>query len=409
MARSLSLAAYRVLSWRGGQVSEGELPPRPEGELLWVHVTTRNRFMVLAEMCRMLLSQRPGLHVLFTAPTENEIRAWGGIGANMIALPSDQPGAVRSFLDHWKPDMCLWAGGGLQPNLISLAASRKTAMVLLDVNEAELTLRRHQWVPDLMRTTLECFDSILANGERTARDIRRLGVAGWKVSISAELRSSPNPTPWPEEELVRTTQLLAGRPVWLSAWTQKSEFPYVETAHRNALRLLHRLLLVLHVANPKESPALRAQLETAGLRCADWDAGDEIEDNVQVILTAEPDDLGLWYRIAPLTFMGSSLVSGAGGRDPLTAVALGSAVLYGPNVGTQRSSYVRLAAVGAAKSVKDASALGDGIVRLLSPDHAAEMALAGWQVVTEGAQLTDQLIDLIQDQLDESRADHART
>ncbi|MCL6284657.1 3-deoxy-D-manno-octulosonic acid transferase [Ruegeria sp. 2012CJ41-6] len=408
MARSLSLAAYRVLSWRGGPVPEGELPPRPRGELLWVHVTTRNRFTVLAEMCRRLLAQRPELHVLFTAPTENEIRAWGGVGANMIALPSDQPTAARAFLDHWQPDMCLWAGGGLQPNLISSAATRQVALVLLDVNEAELTLRKHQWMPDLMRTTLECFESILASGERAARDIRRLGVVGSKVSVSAELRASPNPTPWPEEELVKTTQLLAGRPVWLSAWTQKSEFPYVETAHRNALRLLHRLLLVLHVANPKESQALRTQLEAAGLRCADWDAGDEIEDNIQVVLTAEPDDLGLWYRIAPLTFMGSSLVSGAGGRDPLTAVALGSAVLHGPNIGTQRSSYVRLAAAGAAQSVKDATALADGIVRLLSPDHAAEMALAGWQVVTEGAQLTDQLIDLIQDKLDESRPDHAR-
>jgi 3-deoxy-D-manno-octulosonic-acid transferase len=37
----------------------------------------------------------------------------------------------------------------------------------------------------------------------------------------------------------------------------------------------------------------------------------------------------------------------------------------------------------------------------LAPDQAAAVALAGWQVVTEGAHLTDQLIDLIQDKLDE--------
>ena len=39
----------------------------------------------------------------------------------MVTLPAEQTGAARAFLDHWRPDMGLWVGGGLMPNVITRA------------------------------------------------------------------------------------------------------------------------------------------------------------------------------------------------------------------------------------------------------------------------------------------------
>ena len=36
------------------------------------------------------------------------------------------------------------------------------------------------------------------------------------------------------------------------------------------------------------------------------------------------------------------------------------------------------------------------------------MALAGWEVATEGAELTDRLIEVVQTRLDENEAEYAR-
>ena len=106
------------------------------------------------------------------------------------------------------------------------------------------------------------------------------------------------------------------------------------------------------------------------------------------------------YRLAPVTFLGGSLVSGVGGRDPFEAAALGSAILYGPNVGRYLAAYSRLASVGAARIVKDAETLAGAVQRLSAPDQAAAMAHAAWEVVTQGAEATDRLLDLLQDTLD---------
>lgn len=408
MGRALSLAAYRALSWRTATPTQSApLPVRPEGELLWVHIGDHARVAPLGDLCRRLLVQRPGLHILFTHPVDVDVSNWSNLCSSFVPLPADHPSATRSFLDHWKPDMCLWSGGDLQPNLLSQASASRVPLVLVDAREEDITPRRLRWLPDLTRTTLDCFDMLMAVDESVARIIRRAGIGSGKVQVSAPLRVSPSPTPWPEDELVDTNHALAGRPVWLSAWTQDKEFISVLTAHRNALRMLHRLLLVLHVADPAESGPLQARLAAMDLRCADWDAGDEIEDTTQVILSAEAEDLGLWFRVAPLTFMGSSLEPGGRGRDPLIAAALGSALLYGPNVRNHIDTYSRLAASGAGRSVRDAEALGAGVVQLLAPDHAATMALAGWQLVTEGAHQIDQVIELVQDRLDEREVNHA--
>ncbi|WP_371810309.1 3-deoxy-D-manno-octulosonic acid transferase [Ruegeria sp. HKCCD8929] len=408
-SRSLSLAAYRVLSWRGAPQNGDGAPQRPDGELLWVHVSERERLAPLNDLCRRLLAQRAELSVLLTGPSDADLGEWGESCSPLVPLPQDNAGAVRGFLDHWRPEMGLWSGAGLLPNLISDAAGRDIPMVLLEVDTQELVPHKPRWLPDLPRQTLECFESILVTNDETARQIRRLGVMYAKVAISARLRVSSNPAPWPEDELIETNHALASRPVWLAAWVQDKEFISVLTAHRHALRLLHRMVLILHVADGAEADPLRKRLETMDLRCANWDAGDEIEDTTQVILTAYPEDLGLWYRVSPLTFVGSSLEPGPGGKDPLVAVALGSAVIHGPNVGEHADIYKRLADAGAARQVRTAEELGKGVVELLSPDQAASVALAGWQVVSEGAQLTDQLIDMVQDRLDRRRAEHAGT
>lgn len=403
MSRSLSLAAYRVLTRRGVLPGPDDMPPRPEGELIWIHASGEARILAIRDMCQRLLSQRPGLSTMMTLPSGEIPEQIGQTTGPVLQIGSDHPAAGRRFLDHWRPDLCVWAGGTLFPNLISQAADRAIPMILLDATEPELKMRRTRWLPDPTKPALFCFDAILASSESAARYIHRLGVAPEKITVAAQLREGPNPPAWPEDELVATTNALAGRQIWLAAFAQSGEIDDILAAHKDALRRLHRLLLVIHLEEGDDRQVIKERLAEADLRYSDWDTGQEIEDTTQVIVSTVAEDLGLWYRVAPVTFMAGSLLPEARGHDPMTCVALGSALIYGPNVRGHIDIYARLAASGAARSVRDADSLGRMVVQLLAPDSAAEMALSGWQVVTEGAQLTDRLIDLIQDMLDNRR------
>jgi 3-deoxy-D-manno-octulosonic-acid transferase len=142
---------------------------------------------------------------------------------------------------------------------------------------------------------------------------------------------------------------------------------------------------------------LRAQGWHVALRSKD----DPITEDVQVVVVDVCGELGLWYRLAPITFVGSSLVPGFGGQDPFAPAALGSALLYGPNVGNYLDSYSRLVNAGGARIVKDASSLAQGLQLLLAPDKAAAQAHAAWEVASRGAEVTDKVLEILQEQLDE--------
>ena len=49
-----------------------------------------------------------------------------------------------------------------------------------------------------------------------------------------------------------------------------------------------------------------------------------LEPDTQVYLADTIGEMGLWYRLAPTSFMGHSLVEGLEGKNPYEAAALGS-------------------------------------------------------------------------------------
>ncbi len=379
--------------------------PRPDGQVLWLHATSTARFLALYELAARVRNLRDDLIALITLDPDQtgpipDLRDVDIGKVQVDRFSSDHPTEVRSFLDHWRPDICLWAGAALMPNLISQTAERRVPMILIDVDRDDNSFRKHRWFPDLTRSSLGQFESIMANSPAAISILHRSGVPSHKITETDSLRFGPSPSSVSEYSLSITSQELAGRPLWLAALAQVNEFDPILAAHRATLRLIHRLLLVISVDDPDSVDRLAGFLQSTGLRCARWQIDEAIDDNTQVLLIANSDDLGLWYRMAPLTFMASSLTIGNTGRNPLEAVALGSAILFGPHVTDYREIYTQLTSVGGARAVGDAEGLGAAVTRLAAPDHAAAMALAGWQMVTEGAELTDKLVDLVQDRLD---------
>lgn len=405
MARSLGFAAYRAFSRHLSRPAPPNEWPGPKGEVLWLHAASTDRLGALCELGRRVQSLRDDLVVLITSKGERRTPlSTEDVDMRYDCLTSDHPAEAVQFLDHWCPDICIWAGADLMPNLISQTSERNIPMVLIDIGRDAFPSRNHKWFPDLTRECLGRFETIITTGPKVSAMLHRIGVPHHKISEGEPLCNGPSPPSIDEDSLSETAHQLAGRPVWHAAHVQAAEIEPILAAHRFASRFNHRLLLVMTVTDPGSLDQLIEALNTTAKRFSLWSNGDEIDDNTQVLISNGGDDLGLWYRMAPLTFMASSLTITDKGCSPLEAVALGSAILFGPHVADHRETYSRLVAVGAGRSVSDADALGAAVLQLVAPDEAAAMALEGWQVVTEGAALSDHLVELVQDRLDH----HAR-
>jgi 3-deoxy-D-manno-octulosonic-acid transferase len=88
------------------------------------------------------------------------------------------------------------------------------------------------------------------------------------------------------------------------------------------------------------------------------------------------------------------------GCNPNEAAVHGTAILYGPNIRRYMSEYSRFAEARAARIIRDAQTLAAAVQNLIAPDQAAAMIHAAWDVASLGAEVTDRILDLLQDTLD---------
>lgn len=404
MARSLGLTAYRAMTRRG----EGRLPSldtaRPTGEVLWIHCAEIGAYLAVQDLALRQIACRPGLNVLITMPpsprSRPELNPTPSDRIYLDEICEDHPASVGAFLNHWAPDCCIWTWGALRPNLIMAASALNIPLHLINGDAAGFDGRRDRWLPDVARNLLLLFSTLMVRTPAAARRLTQLGLSKDDIEVTTALLAGGQALPCNETDLADLAGACVGRAIWFANGVQQKELHTILAAHRQALRLSHRLLLVLRPAGNLDPQDAISQARAEGLRVVSWDDGHFPDETTQVLVSEDPRDIGLFYRVAPVSFLGGSLVSGRSDIDPLEAAALGSAILYGPRVGRFLQSYSRLASAGAGRIINDSTALGMAVSRLVAPDQAAIMALSGWEVVSEGAALMDRISDLIQDILD---------
>lgn len=402
---SFSLTAYKALARGTGASNNPAYPQRPEGPLIWAVVSNDKAAQSMVYLVQRLRALRGNCTLLLTYSEQAKVAVSLRRHELNCALPNDSVEDSRRFLDHWAPSLCLWVGGNLKPALVAETHARGIPLSLVAAQEELLDQPLWRWVPSLARETLASFGKITAQDEAAQRLLRKMVGTRREIELSGALQDAALAPPVNESVFEELSAELNGRSVWLASNVQADELSDVLDAHREAIRVTHRLLLVLVCASFPDAVEARKLLQKRGWRVCHWEDGEQVEENTQIILVEEPEEMGLWYRIAPLCFLGSSLRPGHGGCDPYVPASLGSAIIYGPNVGAHVSSYSRLAAAGAARIVKDAHGLERAVIQLLAPDQAAHMAHAAWETILEGAATTDEIIEDIQIQLDALEGD----
>ena len=178
------------------------------------------------------------------------------------------------------------------------------------------------------------------------------------------------------------------------------------------LRDGHRgLLTVIAPRHPERGPAIAQELVAAGLTVARRAANEAIGPATDVYVADTIGELGLFFRLAGVAFVGKSLVP-LGGQNPLEAAALDCAILFGPHMGNFRDIAARLTACGAAEEVADEAGLAEALCRLLAdPVQRRSRAEAGHAFAKAESRVLERiagdLAPFLTD-LPESEADHAR-
>ncbi|MFC3085976.1 3-deoxy-D-manno-octulosonic acid transferase [Tabrizicola soli] len=395
MPASLGLTLYN-LGQRREPGAEAARPRRPAGRLVWLHAPGEAAAPAMLALAGRLVEE-DGVAVLLTCPAALPQRA----GVILQPPPPDTPSEARAFLDHWRPEAAVFSEGELRPAILHEAAERAIPMLLVNARAPTFLRERDGWYPGLMRSALSRFQHVAAVDEAAARAFRKAGAALSAVAVTGRMMEDNPVLPCLEAERAALAKMVASRPVWFAAGIPEAEEAAVIQAHRMALQHSHRLLMILMPADPSRSATLAVQMEAAeGWVVAQRSLDEEPEPEVEVFIVDNAAEYGLWYRLAPVCYLGGSLTSKGPLRSPMEPAALGSAILHGPRMGGYGPLFGRLGAVRGTRAVASANDLGDALGDLLAPDRAARLAHAAWALASDGAEVTEGVLNRLRNILD---------
>lgn len=337
--------------------------PRPQGPLLWLHAASVGESLSLLPLVERLLAARPGLSVLVTTGTVTSAKLMAErlpAGAFHQYVPVDRPAFVRAFLDHWRPDMALWAESEFWPNLLVETRRRAVPLVLVQGRISPRSFKGWRRVPGFIARLLSCFTLCLGQTEGDAQRLRALGAK--TVRCLGNIKLAAPPLPGDEAALAELREIVGSRPLWLAASTHAGEEALAGRVHHRLAARFPGLLTVIVPRHPQRGAEVRAELAGLGLAAALRSAGEAPQD---AYIADTMGELGLFYRLAPIVFMGKSLLA-EGGQNPFEPARLGAAVLFGPRMSNFPDMAPRMLEAGAAEEVADEAALAEAVARLLA-------------------------------------------
>lgn len=364
---------------------------------IWIHASKSARHGAICALAQRLLEQRPDLGLVLTSSTLEFT-----ISDPRIQILNDFNDTTQSraqFFRSFAPHIVIWVGGHLSSSQLTTFQGPNTLSILADAKEDGFAIRKLSFLPNPDKRLLGYFDLIVPVDAETKDTLTRLGVADETMPYTGPMQASAL---LPSGEGKQITIDTGNRQAWFAAELHADERPLVLKAHHSVLRQSHSTLLLLAAHSNAEVEALKSLAQEHRLRAATLDPEQTPDSNTQVgIFLCGAEEISALYRAASVSFIGHSLLSSLRGRSATQAAAVGSAICYGPNSADFAETYRTLAQVGGARMVNDAQSLGQAVVHMLTASTAAAMALNTWSALTEGAEITDAIVDLALNHLDD--------
>ena len=408
-ADTLGLASYRVAGLLAGPIvrrklrdraARGKEDParlserfgvasaqRPAGPLIWIHAASVGESLAALPLIEEIHQRYAEFGFLVTSGTVTSAAIMAERLPPFVThqyAPVDLPAVTRRFLDHWHPDLALLLESEFWPNMLLGLDRRGVPRVLVNGRVSPDSHRRWLSLHPVIARLLAGFEICLAQSERDARFLNELGAS--RVVATGNIKDGAAPLAADEDQLAMLMASVGERPLWVAASTHPGEELAAARTHLALLDRVPDLLTIIVPRHPERGGDIQREIEALGLVVARRGGGDSLGPGTALYLADTLGELGLWYRLAPVVFIGKSLV-GNGGQNPLEPARLNCALLFGPSMSNFEQISEDLLSCGAARCVTGEQDLGAAIADLLGQRETREkMAQAGLDYGVSGGE-----------------------
>src|SRR3954451_11402856 len=279
---------------------------RPLGPLVWIHGASVGEVLAAAALIEKLRALN--LRILLTSGTVTSAAIVAKrFPADIIHqyVPYDSPRYVARFLDHLRASLALFIESELWADLILSSAALRLPMVLINGRMSQRSFPRWRRVSNTISALLGRFDVCLAQSQLDAERLPALGSRNVVTTGNSTLDvAAPPADPAKLERLMAVTR---GRPIVVAASTHPGEEELLVEAPRALSGFFPSLLTVIVPRHADRGEAIGRSIVAAGLHAGLRSRGELPTAASDIYVGDTMGEMGLFYRLAPIVFMGGSL------------------------------------------------------------------------------------------------------
>lgn len=356
---------------------------RPEGKLIWMHGASVGECLSMMPLINKLLEMDKKLHIMVTSGTVTS--------ADLMAkrlperafhqfIPIDSPWGARHFVRHFKADAVLWFESDFWPNLLASIHAAKIPLVLLNGRISDKSFKRWQKAKWFIKPLLKNFTLTLGQSMENARRLKTLGSP--KTDCVGNIKYAAPPSPYDEKELKKMLAEIGDRTCWCGASTHYNEEEKMANVHQTLKKTFPDLLTICVPRHPHRADEIEKMFEKRGMKVARRSRHEKITAGTEVYLADTIGEMGLLYRLAPVVFVGGSLIP-FGGQNMLEPMSLSRAVVIGPHAFNFKEIVQSAKETQALMEVPDEFSLAATVQELLSsPIKRKELSNNAHQTAT---------------------------
>ena len=376
---------------------------RPEGKLFWFHGASVGESLSMLPLINKILETYPESHVMVTTGTLTSAELMGKRlpeRAFHQYIPIDNPFFTTRFVKHWQPDAVLWFESDFWPAMLNSIRRKNIPLILVNGRISNKSFKRWQQFDFICKELLSCFSFCLGQSDE---DAYRLRVLGAKEAIClGNIKYAGLPLPVDEAKKSELEKQINGRTVWLACSTHDDEEFKIARFHNELKKDFPDLLLIIVPRHPHRGVEIQKRLQEELKLNVSLRSKDEIIIPKTDIYVADTiGELGIWYNLCPLLFVGGSLIP-HGGQNFMEPSRYRCAVIVGPHMHNFTDAMNRAKKADAVIQVNDVLDLTDNVRQLLSNKELLEAKRSlAYNWATSEAKVLDGIMDKVRSYIPE--------
>ena len=371
--------------------------------LIWIHAVSVGEAVSTLPLFKILHQECRDAQLLLTTATVTSAKVMEKRLPPYVIhqfAPLDLPQVITRFLEGWEPDLAIGVESEIWPNMLTLTQERGIPTILLNGKLSERSFKRWKLLPALISPI---FNKMALIGAQTSADARRFqALKAQHVEVMPNLKLLSEPLTVDESALKELKSQVGKRPHFCAANTHPGEDEIIIGVHQDLKKQYPNFLTILVPRHPKRAEEIRARIESQGLKVAQRSLDEAIAENTDIYLADTLGEMGLFYAISSVVFLGATLIP-KGGHNPIEPAQLGAFVLHGPHTYSNPRLYEYLQTQGSAQLINTKDEL---VAALLSRGFDSE-SKNNQNFENEQAEGIEKIKELLRPYLSQVRGNYA--